>query len=260
MIKFINEHFILYPLIITTITAGLYIFGIPFSLIKYKIANENVFYMVNMIFASVFCFFMIKLFYKDWIFGISFRNFTRGLFRYGFPLLIGSLIILISSYWLFKPLNKIPEKGMILVWVIIYYLILAILEELFVRGVFLNTLLRVFDNNKYKILLAIIISSTVFGIGHLPGMLNQSIKIISMRIIAVICLGIFFASVYIISGNLLSIIVLHWIFNISGSILFYYSNSDDPFAITKVFLVIAILFSVWGLYIIKDFANHIFQV
>ena len=65
--------------------------------------------------------------------------------------------------------------------------------------------------------------------------------------------GVFFASVYIVSGNLLSIIVLHWLINISGSILFYYSNSNEPFAITKVFLFISIILSAWGLYIIKDY-------
>jgi len=253
MTAFTNQHFILYPLIITAITAGLYISGMPFGLIKYKIANENIFYIVNIIFASVFCFFMIKLFYKDWIFGLNLNNFANGILRYGFPLIIGSVIIFVSSYFIFKPLNKIPEKGMILVWIFIYYLFLAILEELFVRGIFLNTLLKAFGDNKYKILLAVIISSITFGVGHLPGMLNQSIQTITMRIIAVICLGVFFASVYIVSGNLLSIIVLHWLINISGSILFYYSNSNEPFAITKVFLFISIILSAWGLYIIKDY-------
>ena len=254
MLKLINEHYILCPLIVTALTAGLYISGMPFGLFKYKIANENIFYIVNMIFSSVFCFFMIKLFYKNWFFGLTLNNFTNGVFRYGFPLIIGSIILLICSYFIFKPLDNTPEKEMILVWIFIYYLFLSILEELFVRGVFLNTLLKTFDNNKYKILLAIIISSITFGVGHLPGMLNQNIHIITMRIIAVICLGIFFASVYIVSGNLLSIIVLHYIINISGSILFYYSNSNEPFAITKVFLIIAVVLSAWGLYIIKDYS------
>jgi len=130
---------------------------------------------------------MIKPFYKDWVFGLSFSNFLNSIFRYGFPLLIGSVII----------------------------------------------------------------SSITFSIGHLPGMLNQSIHIIAMRIIAVICLGIFFACVYIVSGNLLGVIVLHYIINISGSILFYYSSSNDPFSITKVFLIIAIILSAWGLYILR---------
>jgi len=252
MIKFVNEHYILYPLVVTALIAGLYISGMPFGLIKYKIANENIFYIVNMAFSSLLCFFMIKPFYIDWVFGINLNNFTNGVFRYGFPLIIGSVIIFISSYFIFKPLNNIPEKGMILVWVFIYYLFLAILEELFVRGVFLNTLLKTFNNNKYKMLLAVIISSITFGVGHLPGMLNQSFHIIAMRIIAVMCLGIFFACIYIVSGNLLSIIVLHYIINISGSILFYYSNSNEPFAITKVFLAVSIILSAWGLYIIKD--------
>jgi len=253
MLKLINEHYILYPLIVTALTAGLYISGMPFGLIKYKIANENIFYIVNMVFSIIFCFLMIKLFYKDWVFGLKLNNLTSGIFRYGFPLIIGSIILLISSYFIFKPLDNIPEKGTIFVWIFIYYFFLAILEELFVRGVFLNTLLKAFDNNKYKILLAVIISSITFGVGHLPGMLNQSIHIIAMRIIAVICLGIFFACVYIISGNLLSVIILHYIINISGSILFYYSNSNEPFAITKVFLIIAIILSAWGLYIIKNY-------
>jgi hypothetical protein len=42
MIEFMQEHFILFPLVITTVTAGLYMFGMPFGLFKYKIAGNNI--------------------------------------------------------------------------------------------------------------------------------------------------------------------------------------------------------------------------
>jgi len=102
--------------------------------------------------------------------------------------------------------------------------------------------------NQHFILYPLIITAITAGL-YISGMPFGLIK----YKIAVICLGVFFASVYIVSGNLLSIIVLHWLINISGSILFYYSNSNEPFAITKVFLFISIILSAWGLYIIKDY-------
>ncbi|MDR3276715.1 MAG: hypothetical protein LBT11_05845, partial [Treponema sp.] len=117
MIKFIQEHSIIFPLILTGLTAGIYMSGMPFALLNHEIANNNVFFIVNIIFASLFCFFVTKLFYPDWNFGLSFNNFRMGFLTYGYPIIMGSIIILIAGYFIYSPLDKLPLKGEIIVWV-----------------------------------------------------------------------------------------------------------------------------------------------
>jgi membrane protease YdiL (CAAX protease family) len=251
MVKFVQDHFILFPLVVTAITAGLYMSGMPLGLLKYNIAGNNIFYIANMIFAGIFCIAIIKTLYGGWVFGLNLYKINDSLFRYGWPLILGSLFILIGSYFILRPLNNTPEKGSILIWVVIYYFFVAFVEETFIRGVFFKTLLKWFEIKNNKVIMAIIVSSLIFGLGHIPGMLQQSIQIILIRLTGVIALGIFFGCVYIHSGNLLSVIILHWIINISASILFYYSHSKNLFANVELCMVISIILAIWGIVIIK---------
>jgi membrane protease YdiL (CAAX protease family) len=234
----------MFPLIITGLTAGIYMSGMPFVLLNYKIANNNVFFIVNVIFASLFCFLVTKLFYPDWNFGFNFNNFRMGFLTNGYPIIIGSIIILIASYFIYRPLDKLPLKGEIIVWVVIYYFVVAIVEELFLRGLFLNTLVKLFNN---KIILAIIISSIIFALGHIPGMLHLNIGVALIRIIGILTLGIFLGCIYIKSGNLCVVILLHWMVNMSTSVLYYFSSSDDLNKITTAASIIVLFVSIYSI-------------
>jgi membrane protease YdiL (CAAX protease family) len=222
--------------------------GMPFVLLNHKIANNNVFFIVNVAFSLLFCFFITKLFYPDWNFGLSFNNFRMGFLTYGYPIIMGSIIILIASYFIYRPLDKLPLKGEIIVWVVIYYFLVAIVEELFLRGLFLNTLVKLFNN---KIILAIIVSSIIFALGHIPGMLHLNIGVALIRIIGILALGIFLGCIYIKSGNLCGVILLHWIINMSASIIFYYSSSNDLNKITILASVISIIISIYSIKIMR---------
>jgi membrane protease YdiL (CAAX protease family) len=237
-----------FPLVITGLTAGIYMSGMPFVLLNYKIANNNVFFIVNVIFASLFCFFATKLFYPNWNFGLNFNNFRIGLLIYGYPAIIGSVIIVIAGYFIYRPLDKLPLKGEIIVWVVIYYFLVAIVEELFLRGLLLNTLVKLFNN---KIILAVIVSGIIFALGHIPGMFHVNIGVALIRIIGVLALGVFLGCIYIKSGNLCVVIFLHWIINMSTSIVYYFSSSDDLNKITIVASVVVIFVSLYAIRIME---------
>jgi uncharacterized protein len=249
MIEIINGNYIIFCLIITALSVGLLISGKPFGVFKYKIQKIDVFNIVNMVFISIFCFLMIKIFIKKWVFGLTVDNFINGVFLYGLPIIICSLIVFILSYKVLKPIYKNPEKSIIF-WIFIHFLFGAIVEELIFRGVLLNTLLKAFDK---KIILAVIISSIIFGLIHLIGMSIKNIKMTLIRIVETGCYGIFFSSIYIVSGNLLSVIVIHWIFNISGSVLYYYTNSNKDYPMKKIYYIIAIILFIWGIYLLKHY-------
>jgi membrane protease YdiL (CAAX protease family) len=134
---------------------------------------------------------------------------------------------------------------------VIYYFFASFVEETFIRGVFLKTLLKLFEAKTNKVIMAVIVSSLIFGFGHIPGMLQQSIQIILIRLAGVIALGIFFGCVYIHSGSLLSVIILHWIINLSASILFSYSHSTNLFANIGLCTVVSIILAIFGIVMIK---------
>jgi membrane protease YdiL (CAAX protease family) len=227
------------------------VFGIPFGLFKLTVANKyNIFHIINNLFLSISCFFLIKIFYREWVFGFTVQIIIKGVLQYGWFLFIICILPLIGIFFKFKSLKSNPKYLNILVWDIINFLFGAILEEIIFRGVLLNVLLMVFDN-KYKIIFSIIISSAIYGIGHLYGMSYKNIKVMLMRFIQTFFLGIFFASVYAFSGNLLSVIILHWIFNISRSISFDYSSSDNPSTIlTKMKNNVSLMLGIWGIILI----------
>jgi membrane protease YdiL (CAAX protease family) len=193
---------------------------------------------------------MIKIFYKEWVFGFTVQNLIKGVFQYGWPLFVICILPLIDILSKFKSLKKIPKYWNILAWDIINFLFGALLEEMIFRGVLLFVLLNAFDN-KYKIIFSIIISSAIYGIGHLFGMSYKNIKAMLIRLIKTFSLGIFFGSIYVFSDNLLSAIILHWIFNISRSILYDYSSSDDSSAIlTKIKNNVSLIIGTWGIILI----------
>ena len=58
---------------------------------------------------------------------------------------------------------------------IIYYIGVAIVEELYVRGLLLNLIEKLCHNKRNKEIIAIILSSIIFGLGHIFGVLGQSV-------------------------------------------------------------------------------------
>ena len=75
---------------------------------------------------------------------------------------------------------------------------------------FLNIVEAFADKKDNKIEIAIIVSSVVFGLGHIPGMLGMGIGVIIFKVISTIGMGFYFGTIYkkrVIYGFLLLFIV-----------------------------------------------------
>ena len=73
----------------------------------------------------------------------------------------------------------------------------------------LNIIERLSYKTKYATLIAIIISSALFGLGHIFGMIGQNALTIVCRVIWTISLGIIFGVVYKKSNNLWLAVIAH---------------------------------------------------
>jgi len=102
-----------------------------------------------------------------------------------------------------------PSVEKVIVEGIIYYVGVAIIEELYIRALLLNIIERIAYKSKHATLIAIIVSSALFGLGHMIGMIGQDILTVICRVIWTISLGIYLGVIYKRSNNLWLPIVGH---------------------------------------------------
>jgi membrane protease YdiL (CAAX protease family) len=247
MKKFAHKHYIICPLVIALLIAIIYVSGLPLALINYKVAGNNIFYILNMILATVLCIILVKALYPEWRFGFQLKGLVDGLLKYGWTGLVGIALILINTYYAFRPFVKTPAIGTFLIWGIIYCFFVAFIEELLLRGVLLNTLLKGLESHKQGSIIAILVSSIFFGLGHIPGMLQYNTGLIIMKFAWTIALGIYFACVYVLSDSLWTVITLHWAVDMSSLIFYYHSNSQNVYANPLEDLIIFYILAAIGL-------------
>lgn len=82
-------------------------------------------------------------------------------------------------------------------------------KELYVRGLLLNLLEKLFYKKNNNTIIAIIISSIIFGLGHIFGVLDQSILIIITKVVWTTAMGMYFGAIYKKTNNLWLPIIIH---------------------------------------------------
>ena len=135
---------------------------------------------------------------------------------------------------------------------IIYYIGVAIVEELYVRGLLLNLIEKIFYKKKNNTMIAIILSAVIFGIGHIFGVLGQPILIIITKVIWTIAMGIYFGAIYKKTNNLWLPIILHFIINICALPYCFTTITTYPNTSLYIILPTYILLGIYSLYIMKQ--------
>lgn len=186
---------------------------------------------------------------------IGFNNFKSGFRSFWLPILIlivGSALAL--SLGLIGYYDYTPSVEKIIVEGLIYYIGVSIIEELYIRALLLNIIERFAHKTKYSTLIAIIISSVLFGIGHIFGMIGQNALTIVCRIIWTISLGIIFGVIYKKSNNLWLVVIAHILVDFCSVAFCFVSPAifTIPTVISIAILYLAIaLFLLWKYYLRK---------
>ncbi len=129
--------------------------------------------------------------------------------KYAIPGLIAGGVSFIAFFIGLFPFDYKPTIWKILIEGILYYIGVGIVEEFYVRGLFLNIVEAFADKKKHKTEIAIIVSSVVFGLGHIPGMLGMGVLVILFKVISTIGMGLYFGTIYKKTGNIWVPIILH---------------------------------------------------
>ena len=182
--------------------------------------------LLDFLIAFCICYIFRKAILKDWVFGLTGNGVLSGLKKYGFPMILASVIVSVSFLIGLQPFDNRPSVVRLITEGIVYYIGVAVMEELYLRGLLQNLIEKCFGSKKGASWYAILIASVLFGIGHIFGALGQPAATIICKVIWNIGLGIYFGTVYVKTRNLWVPIILHFIVNVGTAILFCFTTGN----------------------------------
>lgn len=186
--------------------------GLPGGLLKVNFGDVDPYViplMINFIIIGILAIVVLKLFHITYHFGLTVSGFREGLKRYAMPGVIAGVLSFAAFFIGLYPFDYRPTIWKILIEGILYYIGVGIVEEFYVRGLFLNIVEAFLDGKDNKTEIAIIVSSVVFGLGHIPGMLGMGIWVILFKVISTIGMGFYFGTIYKKTDNLWVPMIMH---------------------------------------------------
>lgn len=153
--------------------------------------------------------------------GITSENIGRSLLYAG--------IILVTSYaFIFaaQPPKGLADVGLAIWSPILFYLAVALAEETWFRGLIFKAL-----NDWRGSLLAIFGSALIFGLMHAPTMGWRGLAFS-------ISMGLPYAIVRLKTGNILSLIVIHWLTNLADSFIHLSTTSLDIVWLALMYILV----------------------
>lgn len=209
-------------------------------------------FMFNFIIICLIAFLTLKYLCPNWKLGLSKNGLKEGLKKYGIFGIIVGIISGVAFYIGLQPFDYNPTIWKVLIEGVIYYLGVSILEELYVRGLLLNFIEKLCYKKKNNTAIAIILSSVIFGLGHIFGLLGQPILIIIARVIWTIAMGMYLGAIYKKTNNLWLPIIMHFIINVFALPYCFSTITTYPNISLYIILPAYILLGIYSLYIIKS--------
>lgn len=203
--------------VLTVLMAFMDISGLPSALfVDIQFADIDPIYFAlafNFVIICVLAYVVLRLFAPEWKLGLSAKGLIEGLRKFALPGIFAGLATAVG-FCLGLPFDSSPAIWKVIFEGMVYYIGVAVVEELYVRGLFLNLVEDLARKSPNRTNVAIAVSAVVFGLGHIPGVLGQDALVIAFKVISTIGMGLYFGTIYKKSGNLWVPIILHWFINI----------------------------------------------
>lgn len=188
-------------------------------IINYSVSNyfesDDIFILKILSYIPIMIFTIFQIWKNKEIFNFEF------LFKNN---LVSAMLIFIIVYFsLYNKISLINDKSfnisyLLFISFFIQCIITGIFEEIFCRVLIYGYVSKHFEKTKYSMLKSILFTSTIFSLMHLTGLFNKDLDLISVinQVLFAFIMGIFLNSVFIISKNLLLVIIMHGMFNFNG--------------------------------------------
>ena len=240
--------------ILTLIMTFMEMSALPAALFcNLKIKDINPIYialMVNFLLAFSICWLCKKFLIKDWWFGLQFKGTLIGLRKYGLPAVVATIVVTIAFCIGLTPFDNKPTVLRVAIEGIVYYIGVGIMEELYLRSLLQNAIEKWFRERKNATLYAILMTSVLFGLGHIFGALGQPIVTVIAKTVWATALGVYLGAVYIMSKNLWVPIILHFIINLCGIPFCFSTSNQYPIIALVTCLVSYIFLGIYGVRIV----------
>ncbi len=208
-----NKKQITVMTILTLVIAFMDISGLPAALFVHCSLSDVTPYvmslLVNFLIIGLFAWLVLKSFGKDWPLGLHASGLVEGLKKYASAGVAAGVFSCAAFIIGLAPFDHKPSVWKILIEGVLYYLGVAVIEELYVRGLFLNIVDKIFHKKEHHEIIAIWVSSVVFGLGHIPGVIGMEPLVILFKVISTVGMGLYFGVIYKKTNNLWVPIILH---------------------------------------------------
>ena len=152
------------------------------------------------------------------------------------------------------PFDRQPSVAKVLVEGVIYYVGVAIIEELYVRGLLFNFIEKIFSKNKNNMVIAVVLSSVIFCTGHIFGTLGQPLLVIVSKVVWTTGMGIFLGMVYKRTKNLWLPILIPFLINVCA--LPYCFSSINGYADITLYIVV-LAYIILGIYSLIELKKEV---
>lgn len=207
--------------------------------------------MVNFLLTAIVFFVGWKLLYPKWELGLGSKGLTSGIKKYGISAILIFAFSSLAFYIGVKPFDNEPTILKVLVEGFVYYIGVAIIEELYIRGLLLNILEKLFVKKSKCTQYAIVLSSVIFGVGHIFGVLGSSLLTIVAKVIWTVALGIYLGAVYKKTNNLWVPIILHAILDFCAWLFCYSTKQPYPEISLWILLLMYCGVGIYGVWIMQ---------
>ncbi len=251
---------ILFASVVTMVMTVMNISGLPATLfVNICVLDIQPFYfslMVNFVLTAIVFLLGWKLLYPRWCFGLNVKGLKYGLKKYGFS---GILIFILSTFAFYigvRPFDNEPTITKVLVEGFIYYIGVAIIEELYIRGLLLNIIEKLLVRKTNATQYAIVLSSVIFGVGHIFGVLGGSALTIVAKVVWTVALGLYLGAIYKKTNNLWAPIILHMIIDFCAWPFCYSAKQPYPEISLWILLLVYCGVGIYGVWIMLKEKNY----
>lgn len=243
------------PILLTLVITFMDISGLPSVAlfdISFKDIDAFIFpLMINFLLIGIIAAAAFKIFSIDISLGLKKEGLITGLKTYAWVGVLTGVLTCAAFVIGLYPFDYKPTIWKIIFEGIVYYIGVGIVEELYVRGLFLNILEVLFGNRYNKTQLAIVISSVVFGLGHIPGMIGMGIFVIVFKVISTIGMGLYFGMIYKKTDNLWVPIIMHTFIDICALPYCFTTYRGYPDISLGIMVCIYVLLGGYSMYAIS---------
>lgn len=240
--------------ILTVLIAFMDISGIPCSLfLEIRVADIEPIYfalMLNFALIAAIAYVYLRLLCPEWKIGFTTTGFAAGIKRYGIVGISVALVGFVAFYVGLMPLDSSPTAAKVIVEGVVYYIGVAVVEELYVRGLLLNLIEKLCKNEQNKTI-AVVLSSVAFGLGHIFGALGQPTFVIVSKVVWTIGMGLFFGTIYKKTNTLLLPIFFHFLINVCALPYCFSSVSGYANLTLSIILPVYLVLGVYSLIELK---------